>query len=803
MSKPRVKKIFWIGLLFFYFCFAAYASEVQDQANTASNQKTQEVEPGQPGLAELLPKLVELSDKKSNLVKVLMRLPDVSTVMNRFEEIGNVVKEIENQAETLKSETVYAKKRYGILKTDLQNIKAELDRAVQYLADILAGVEKSKKFWLNEAWQWRSWQSAAQEDKAWQAKYDELCLIARETCQSALQLIDEKIEPFFAVQARAVEIQGDIAAFDFRIAKTWAQMMKQLRQQVPPPLISFRYIKQYDRQLLEEVILGLKSVNWSGWKIMRQEKWVLIGQLVVLMLVLFFISRYRIRIDELYPDHYYTRRRFSTGLFISTSIFSPFIISKEPFLILLLVIIAGFSAARLSPGFASRRWGVQIFYGIIIISIVSLLFLIMGIPLPINRLYVFSSATGGLVLCAWLFLTSYKIEKSKMYLSVVCISMAVFFIVIMLELFNYTEQAIYIFFSHIDTLFLCLIAWMLAVMAENLIQLVLKSQLVRNIEYLRSKVNVLSHRMVLLSRLGIIFILVSYLLETWSLAQNAMAAMKRFFSLGITIGTFHLTFGIVFSAMACIYGAIVLSYAIQAILSETTYKKHQLQHGVKISISKIIHYVFILAGVLLGLKILGVEMKSITIIGGALGIGIGFGLQGIARNFISGIILLFERPVKVGDYVTVEDQWGEIKSMGLRSTVVQSFDYSEIVVPNHDLIDFKVINWTLTDRFMRIIVNVGVAYGSKVEMVKQILIESAMASSKVTRLPEPQALFMKFGESALEFELRVWVSNIDDYLSVTSFLHEEIEKRFRESGITIAFPQRDLHIRAMAAPSIA
>jgi small-conductance mechanosensitive channel len=271
--------------------------------------------------------------------------------------------------------------------------------------------------------------------------------------------------------------------------------------------------------------------------------------------------------------------------------------------------------------------------------------------------------------------------------------------------------------------------------------------------------------------------------------------------LGISFGEFHLNVGSVATAVVCLYGAIMVSYLIQAVLSETTYKDEAIEHGVRVSIFKIIHYAFVFIGFLLALMVLGVEMKSITIIGGALGLGIGFGLQGIVMNFIAGIILLFERPVKVGDRIIVNNQWGEIKNLGLRSTVVQMFDRSEIVIPNHDFISKNVTNWTLSDRVMRINVAVGVAYGSDVQQVIQVLNECAMASSKISRMPEPQVLFKKFGESSLDFELRAWIFNVDDFYLVTSFLHEEIEKRFRESGITIAFPQRDLHIRPMAAPS--
>jgi small-conductance mechanosensitive channel len=218
----------------------------------------------------------------------------------------------------------------------------------------------------------------------------------------------------------------------------------------------------------------------------------------------------------------------------------------------------------------------------------------------------------------------------------------------------------------------------------------------------------------------------------------------------------------------------------------------------------LIHYGFVFVGFLLALVALGVHLRDITIIAGALGVGIGFGLQGIVNNFVSGLILLFERPVKVGDYIQLGELWAEIKKIGLRATVVETFDKSEIVVPNSDLVSYQVTNWTLSNRMARLIIPVGVEYGSDVPLVIETLMECAKANSKVMTKPEPQVLFLKFGESSLDFELRTWILDIDERLVIISELHQEIDRRFRQAGIVIAFPQRDLHLRSVdeSAPSI-
>ncbi|TNF56335.1 mechanosensitive ion channel, partial [bacterium] len=186
-----------------------------------------------------------------------------------------------------------------------------------------------------------------------------------------------------------------------------------------------------------------------------------------------------------------------------------------------------------------------------------------------------------------------------------------------------------------------------------------------------------------------------------------------------------------------------------------------------------------------------------TIIISALGVGIGFGLQGIVNNFVSGLILLFEQPVRVGDIVEIGTSWAEIKRIGLRSTVIQTFEQADVIIPNADLVTNQVTNWTLSDRKARLAIRVGVAYGSDVPLVIETLIACAGENKLIAKSPAPQVLFLRFGESSLDFELRAWAGDVDNRLRVASELHQEIDRRFREANIEIAFPQRDLHVRSI------
>jgi small-conductance mechanosensitive channel len=213
--------------------------------------------------------------------------------------------------------------------------------------------------------------------------------------------------------------------------------------------------------------------------------------------------------------------------------------------------------------------------------------------------------------------------------------------------------------------------------------------------------------------------------------------------------------------------------------------------------ARLVHYVIIFVGFLLALSALGIEITKLTIMISALGIGIGFGLQNIVNNFVSGLILLFEGPVRMGDIIEMGGKWAEIKRIGLRATTVQTLDQADLIIPNADLVSNQVTNWTLSNRLVRLAIPVGVAYGSDVTLVIETLMECGNSNPLVAKTRVPQVLFLNFGASSLDFELRVWVLDADYRMQVKSELHQEIDRRFREANIEIAFPQQDLHLRSM------
>ncbi|MEQ8763691.1 MAG: mechanosensitive ion channel [Planctomycetota bacterium] len=176
-------------------------------------------------------------------------------------------------------------------------------------------------------------------------------------------------------------------------------------------------------------------------------------------------------------------------------------------------------------------------------------------------------------------------------------------------------------------------------------------------------------------------------------------------------------------------------------------------------------------------------------------------MQEIVSNFISGLILLFERPIRIGDLVTVGDVTGNVQRINIRSTTIQNFDRQQVIVPNRSLITQDVTNWTLSDKMSRLTVKIGVAYGSSIDLVRSLLFEIAKKEQKVLEDPEPQVFFMSHGDSSLDFELRVFLADSGDRLVMLDRLNSEINRALEEHGIEIPFPQRDIHIRSQTAPN--
>lgn len=301
-------------------------------------------------------------------------------------------------------------------------------------------------------------------------------------------------------------------------------------------------------------------------------------------------------------------------------------------------------------------------------------------------------------------------------------------------------------------------------------------------------------------RILLIFVVVLPLLGRWGIFSADYLGIVRDVAFGIRIGEITISITAVVSAFAALLVGVLLTRLAQGWLQKRFLPRTSIEQGLQHSVATIFGYVGIIAALALALAVLGIDLQKITLVAGALSIGIGFGLQSIVSNFVSGLILLTERPIRVGDWIVVKGEEGYVRRIRVRATEVETFERASVIIPNSELISGVVKNWTHANTLGRISVKVGVGYESDVQLVRDVLLDAARSHSGVLNNPPPLALFTGFGDNALDFELRCVVSRVQESVVIRSDLCFAILEKFRAAGIVIPYPQRELSWREGAKP---
>ncbi|MCM0147728.1 DUF3772 domain-containing protein [Photobacterium galatheae] len=305
------------------------------------------------------------------------------------------------------------------------------------------------------------------------------------------------------------------------------------------------------------------------------------------------------------------------------------------------------------------------------------------------------------------------------------------------------------------------------------------------------------------SLLPIVLIVIIFLLFapalalTWGARVTDIAEVWRLLSDGIELGDVRLSLDVIITFLVVLFAGVLLTRWIQYVLRNSVLPKTKTDPGARIAIVTGLGYVGYTLAMIIAVSAAGLNLSSLAVVAGALSVGIGFGLQTIVSNFVSGIILLIERPVKEGDWIEVSGHSGFVRKIAVRSTRIETFDLQDVVVPNSDLIAGIVKNMTLRSNHGRLVVPIGVAYGSDLNIVRQVLMDAAQKHAMILSYPAPSVVFTNMGDSALQFELRCFVRDIKEFMIVKSDLLFDIYQTLTEQGVSIPFPQRDVSIKGL------
>jgi potassium-dependent mechanosensitive channel len=778
-------------------------SVVQETTGTAA-QATSSQERLEPGIFEVATRARIVTDSAARAERTIERLGATAALQAEIDAAAQ--RQLELQAllssmvemEFVRLERLSRLRDQALLEDNrLEALNNRIIERLSQLGDIRARWAQSQR-------QWRSWRVALADDPDYPAVAQDVAA-AIERVEQVVTAASEAATTLLALQRSTEELRSHMERIDRAVTAIRAGRRQALVERSEPLLFSAGH-----RAQLASPALGawdpLEAIEPAAYPAFVRHNLGFLAFHVLLALVLGFIAR-RLRRAAGETEGWagLLDHPWALGLFISVAIATQRIALAPPLWDVLLWTLFGATAIILSRClFEARalRWTVYI---LAVFYPAFLLLEVLQVPVPVFRVGLAAIATVAVPV--FLLLGRWRAEAAAAEGSTdprrtwpLWTGAAMWAIVLVAIVSGYDALGRWILHATVTSGgVLIAVVLVFALVRQALPMLLRGADAGRRLRGVGVR---LAQRLMGLVRIAVATAAVLIILDIWGIAESPIATWQRIIGAGIRMGPLHITVGRILIAILVLYAAMLVSGLMRTIVTADVERRQEGDRGLGESISRLVHYAIITIGVVVALAAMGVELQNFAIVAGALGIGVGFGLQNVVNNFASGLILLFERPVRVGDTVVVDDVWGTIQKIGLRSTVMVTLDQSEMIVPNGDLVSEKVINWTLSNPTARIILPVGVAYGSSIEAVLEILVESAFAHEAVLKEPPPEALFVGFGDSSLDFELRVWVGNIRRRLQVRSTVLTDVERRLTQAGIEIPFPQRDLHLRSVDAEAL-
>ncbi len=785
--------ILLLFVIFFGSSFGlGFAQEAAPSEYTSADKKF-------PGLARVAVEASELIGHASETFARLSQYEDTGDLEGRLEQTeARLIQTRERIARQGEPESWNVDRLLETL-SQLKSGQSTLNQVMAQVVTRLAALDRMRSDWEARRTFWQQWEEhlTSQQSNLPSETFSQ----SLQTIGKVLSQISNTVAPLVVVQEELSRLLNEHQALIGRIESALKEVRGQTFKKTGHSLLSPEFYRQFEPTLVQEIQQGLRQALRFDTGFFSTQGWVSLLQAVSVFVVAGFIRRYR-RLGEGTAEwRFLLDHPWATGIFVAMAFLGPLYSTVPAAWRLVLSTLAVFSATVLIAGIVRHP-----LKRLIVFLLAGMLVGLMGVqlinlPLPLLRLGVTLAALAGLPFClmAASFCRRSTKERSSLFVFGLRVGALVFLITLLAQISGYSVLAIRLLESSIRSVFVVIGATMALRLGEGAIDFVLELPVFSRVRFIQRYGRELGRRLKWIFAV-LVWVGGGYnLLAVWGLYDSFAQTWDDITGLGLTLGEVHLTLSMVLLSALVIYLSIQTSWILRATLETQFFPYRNVDRGVSDSIKKLLHYFLVFVGFLLAMGIAGLELRNFAVLAGAFGIGIGFGLQNIINNFVSGLILLFERPVKVGDIVVLDGEWGRVGKIGLRSTIIETFDQSELIVPNSRFISEKVTNWTFSNSRSRVVLPVGVAYGSDIELVLKILLEAAVRHELILKDPAPSPIFVSFGNSSLDFELRCWISDIGSRFTVRSDLGCYIDRRFREEGVEIPFPQRDLHLRSVDA----
>ena len=748
-----------------------------------------------PGLNEVVPQATSVAAKVTEAHDKIQRAEAQGFIYETLDALDERLKELEEHYQDWKDINSWqfnslrnAQSRYADL-ANLQKVQLKI------LYTHLQNLETLRSTWEEEKTYWQEWQGALSKTHV---------TIPEETFERTHTSIDNLLNRITKVGGELVKAQQKyspgqeiIASRLSIIDKTVDSLRKDTFRRNTFSIFEPGYYHQFNREMFANFTNNLTTNIRFPIGYFKQ----VIGLQLVCIFIITLLLIYRRKQSRPIVKEwsFFFQRPLEGATFISIIVIGNFtyLYSNIPHgWRWLLIIIMTVVAIRLIKVINPQPLEKKIFSTIAFIFVITESLQYFSLPTPLLQLYHGLLCTVTILFC-WRFTRDRPKEMSRLFF-LIYLFLGIAIVSLTTTMLGFERFSTRLIAATLGTVTFFILLKITLRLVYVAVDAFMQMEWIRNRRFMQvlglkegtRKLQALSKIIILLNA-GLI------LLVIWMVSDNVAEARETLLSYEYKFGEFTFSVRMVVMVIIVLYLTTIFSWVIQAFVDSQIMTPRKMERGIKESLKRLIHYGLFTVGFLMAISMAGLDLQKFTILAGAFGVGIGFGLQNIVNNFVSGLILLFERPVKVGDIINIDQDWGTITRIGLRSTVLETFDRSEIIVPNADLIAQKVTNWTFSSKIVRVVLPVGVAYGSPLEKVLEILNKAAAEHSEVIPDPKPNSIFEGFGTSSIDFKLRFWVHSIDERLRIRTEVAVIIDRLFREEDIVIAFPQQDLHLRSI------
>lgn len=752
--------------------------------------------PAFPGLSEVVPRASELNQKAAQAREALEGYRNVDSFAKRVAASEERVEELHRKISSMGDPLGW--NIYQLL--DKQKLilaaQTELKLLMDGVSEQLSGVEAVRKSWEEQQAFWNKWQEHLKNNQA--EVPGDVFAHARETIRTIVQASGEAAVPLLALQQRLTRELESIRSLNVPVETALKRVRDETFQRNAPFFFSGEFLEQFNRSTWAELKKGFKE----SWKLEKSHLvsygGILFLQGVAVVAVAVILRRRRFAGGE-ERWHFLLRHPWATGIF-TVEILSLLIYTRPTVMWRMAsAMVLAYSTTFLISGLTASRLKKRVVFFLAVIATVYSCLKLLYFPQPLFRA---AQVVIG-ILSIVFFLRQARLHSAQQeiegHLFSIALRAGAVFVgaAVIVQIAGFSNLADYMMHALLSTVFMGIVATLLLQLGNGGVELLLTRPFFSRHHFFRVFGRELEARLKRLMGIAVWGATLLGLFQIWGVYASFGQAWEKIVDFQFSFGDLKLSLGLILQAALLLYLTFSISWFLRAFLEAEVFPRRQMERGFGEAVKRLCHYVIVFIGFMIALGVVGIDLTNLAVMTGALGIGIGFGLQNIVNNFVSGLMLLFERPFEVGDVVVIGQDMGTVRSIGLRSTVIQTVDRADLIVPNSQFISGMVTNWTHSDRVARIRIPVGVAYGSDVAKVLGLLKKIGESEPRVIKDPAPTALFLGFGESALDFELHVWVSNVREQLMVRSSLCQAIVERLGEAGVELPSPQRELHVRSI------